>query len=478
MLRAHLTVIITLAFVLALAPIAGCSDDSSPADAGIGDSSRDGGVDAARDSGAPDTGPSAECVTPLDAATRPGDAGVPAPAPDLDCGTPAFAPGSGLRRAPYLQSISLTEARVIWTTTSGGAGQAFYAADPAGPWTAVDATAELFETSRTTDTEDYVAFEARLRGLIANTAYCYRIEENGTVLAEGLRFDTAWEGSERPVRIVAFGDSGDGSANQRAVRDQLLTHEYDVFLHLGDMAYGSGTFPEFEAHVFEVYQDFMHRVPAYPTMGNHEFKTEAGQPYLDIYHLPEQALRDEEQERYYSFDYGNIHFVSLDSNGPRLIELSLQQGGLVEETGDTMLDWLEADLAAHADAEWTIALFHHPPYTSSTRGDNNLVIGTLRDALEAGGVDLVLSGHDHHYERMTPTQGGCAATPEDGITYIVAGAGGAGLRDLPGRHWMSVAAEDQVHSFLELTVHGCWAHGRSVSALGDVIDEFWLPGCE
>jgi hypothetical protein len=452
----------------------GCDDDAPVADAG------DAAVDSTPVDTSPpeDTGPiDSACTTPIDATVAPVDAGPGAPPPELDCGPPTFPEGTGLRRAPYLQSVGQTGARVAWTTTSGGTGSLFHATDPAGPWTEVVATGELFETSRTEDTVEYVAHEVRLTGLTPNSAYCYRIEEDGVVLADNLRFDTAWEGSDRPVRIVAFGDSGQATPEQFEVRDRLLEREYDVFLHLGDMAYGSGTFPEFEQNVFDVYRDFMHRVPSFPTMGNHEFMTSAGQPYLDVYYLPEQALREEEQERYYSFDYGNVHFVSLDSNDARLAEILIQEGGLIEQTHDLMTDWLRADLAA-SDAEWKIAFFHHPPYTSSERGYNGRVIVALREALEEGGVDLVLSGHDHHYERMIPTRAGCAAPPEDGITYIIAGAGGAGLRDLPGREWMSAAAEDQVHSFLELDIHGCFAHGRAVSLLGDVIDDFWLDGCD
>ncbi len=462
------------AFFILLFVTSACGDDDSPP--------ADAGDSAMPDAGPRDTGAAVDsgdpaCMVPVDASVAPTDAGPAAPPPDLDCGAPSMPAGTGLRRAPYLQSIDGTSARVVWTSTSGAAGALFYASSPAGPWTEVTPASELFGTSRTGDDMDYVAYEARLSGLTADSAYCYRIEEDGVVLAEGLRFDTAWDGANRPVRIVAFGDSGSGSPEQMTVRDRLLEREYDVFLHLGDMAYGSGTFPEFEANFFDVYRDLMHRVPVFPTMGNHEFKTDNGQPYLDVYHLPEQALRAEEEERYYSFDYGNVHFVSLDTNDVRLLEIRLQRNGTIEETGDLMIDWLEADLAA-SDADWKIALFHHPPYTSSTRGFNGQVIDTLRGALEAGGVDLVLSGHDHHYERMVPTRAGCTALPDDGITYIVAGAGGAGLRDLPGRAWMSAAAEDQLHSFLELEVHGCFARGRAVSLAGDVIDEFWLSGCD
>ena len=246
-----------------------------------------------------------------------------------------------------------------------------------------------------------------------------------------------------------------------------------IFLHLGDMAYGSGTFTEFEAHVFDIYRDLLHEVPTYPAPGNHEYKTEVGQPYLDVYYLWEQALRETDQERYYSFDYGDVHFVSLDSNGETLLPAAIDTENLMD---DDMLDWLEADLAA-SDKPWKIAFFHHPPYTSSERDPNVLVRNGLLPLLEAGGVDLVLCGHDHHYERTKAIKEGEPVLHEEGgIYYFVVGSGGAGLRVATG-DWWTEAVDDQNHAFLDLRVRGCTAIGQAISLDGDVIDEFELDGC-
>jgi 3',5'-cyclic AMP phosphodiesterase CpdA len=241
------------------------------------------------------------------------------------------------------------------------------------------------------------------------------------------------------------------------------------------MAYGDGTFVEFETRMFQVYRDMLHRVPSWPTMGNHEFKTDSGQPYLDVYYLPEQAWRDEEQERYYSFDQGNVHFISLDSNEARLIPIALD---LTDSVDDDMLDWAADDLAA-SDADWKIAIFHHPPYSSSSRSPNGLVREQILPVLEEGGVDLVLVGHDHHYERTIPLRGGCAATDDSsGITYVVAGAGGAGLRGDVADEWWAVRSNDTKHSFFRMTIQGCELRGEAVDIDGEVIDEIVMSGCD
>jgi len=394
--------------------------------------------------------------------------GEPEPEPELDCGTPSYA---GLRRAPYLQSVMPDSVRVAWAAELAGEGVLRVGSSADGPWSEIPATAELFTTERTTEEVEYTAYDAMADGLEPGTQYCYEVWLDGEAVATGLRLETAWL-DDRAVRIIAFGDSGNASPEQMAVRDRMLERDFDVFLHLGDMAYGDGTFPEFKQRVFDIYADFLHATPTWPTMGNHEFKTEQGQPYLDLYYLPEVALDPAQNERYYSFDYGDVHFVSLDTND--LIVL----GAIAQDANSdtTMLDWLRQDLA-ESDKPWKIAFFHHPPYSSSERPPNFVVIDGIVPLLEDGGVDIVLSGHDHHYERTVPIKAGATAPHEQGgIYYFVAGAGGAGVRDAFGDWWTEVY-NDEKHNYLSLTIDGCTAIGEVVDLDGETLDSFELPGC-
>lgn len=400
------------------------------------------------------------------------DTGEPTgPPPDVDCGTPTFPEGTALRRYPYLQAVTHTSARIAWTSTGEGDGKVRIAPSKDGPWKDYPAESEDFPTSRTLDTEDYVSRVATVDDLKQNGGYCYEVWEGDTPVATGLKLNTAWKGAERPVRVLAFGDSGNASPEQKAVRDEFVKHDFDLFLHLGDMAYGDGTFVEFEERVFDIYKLFLHRVPTFPTIGNHEYKTANAQPYLDVYHLFEQTLRPEEKERYYSFDYGNIHFVSLDSNDLMIIPIALDQTGFSD---DDMIDWLEADLAA-SDADWKIAFFHHPPYTSSERDPNIAVRNAILPTLEAGGVDLVLVGHDHHYERSKVIREG--AESADGIQYVVAGNGGAGLRPATG-DWFTAFVEDQRHGFLSIEISGCSLTGSAIDFEGNEFDTWSLDACD
>ncbi len=453
---------------LALLLAFSCGDDESgskPSNAA------DAGADVDPDAAEP-------CPTAPDIDETPApDPGAPEAPPTLDCGSPTFETGGVLRRYPYLQSVTQTTAMVAWTAKAGtSAGKVFFGPSKDGPWTEFSAASEVFDMARTGDTEDYVAFAAAVTGLEKNKAYCYRVENEGTVVASGLKAETAWDGTKRPVRILAFGDSGNASPEQAALRDVFMKREFDVFLHLGDMAYGSGTFPEFEERVFQVYRDFMHRVPSFPTPGNHEYKTKSAQPYLDVYYLFEQALRARDQERYYSFDYGNVHFVSLDSNSEMLIPIGLDVSNTAE---DDMVDWLEADLAG-SSADWKVAFFHHPPWSRyEDRNDNHGLINIVLPVLERHGVDLVMVGHDHHYVRTFPVRGQCQVPGGTGaIPYIIVGSGGTGLHDFEDPDdWYQAAGQDTRHAFLSFTIHGCKGVGEGIDIDGKVFDNFEINGC-
>ncbi len=199
-----------------------------------------------------------------------------------------------------------------------------------------------------------------------------------------------------------LGDSGTANDDARAVRDAylelpLLPHN-DLWLMLGDNAYADGTVQEYQAAVFDMYPTVLRNSVLWPTLGNHDGHTadSASQsgPYYDIFTLPTDAQAGgvaSGTEAYYSFDYGNIHFICLES-----YETDRSPSG-------AMMTWLEADLQLN-DKEWLIAFWHHPPYTKgSHNSDTESELIDMREnalpLLEQYGVDLVLTGHSHSYER-------------------------------------------------------------------------------
>lgn len=169
----------------------------------------------------------------------------------------------------------------------------------------------------------------------------------------------------------------------------------DLWLTLGDNAYTFGTDDEWQQALFNPYPVLLRNIPLWPSLGNHDVLTADGGPYHDIMTLPTNAEAGgvaSGTEQYYSFDYGNIHFVAVDST---------HQAG--RQPGSAMLTWLANDLAATTQ-DWIIAYWHHAPYTkgshdSDAEGDLIEMRENVLQILEAGGVDLVLAGHSHNYER-------------------------------------------------------------------------------
>ncbi|MDB6031891.1 MAG: hypothetical protein JWM16_2229 [Verrucomicrobiales bacterium] len=244
--------------------------------------------------------------------------------------------------------------------------------------------------------------ELRATGLTPNTAYYYAVGSSTAQLAGGVDyyFRTAPLAS-KPTRIWVIGDAGTQTFQQEQVRDAYYSYAQgrytDLWLILGDNAYPAGTDDQYQAAVFNVYPEILRQTPVWPTIGNHETY---GAPdndhlaYLDIFTLPrngEAGGISSGTEKYYSFNYGNIHFVCLDS-----MTVSRQPGS-------AMLTWLEQDLAANTN-HWLIAYWHHPPYTKGSHdSDYEIELIEMRSnvlpVLESYGVDLVLSGHSHAYER-------------------------------------------------------------------------------
>jgi MYXO-CTERM domain-containing protein len=356
---------------------------------------------------------------------------------------PATAAAQGAR-APYLQSPTETSIVVAWRSTT---------AQPSAVCWGTSASALTNRAgSGAMGTDHAIA----ITGLSADTQYFYRAAQASCPPASPGdpldHFRTAPpRGSARPFRMWIVGDSGTGGTRQGNVRDAMTGalggRPLDLFLHMGDMAYSSGTTSEFDSRFFGMYASVLRNVPCWPTMGNHEggssdSGTESG-PYYDAYVLPTNGAAGgmpSGTEAYYAFDWGNVHFVVLDSHdSPR-------------EPSGAMLTWLDQDLAAN-DSTWTIAFFHHPPYTDGTHdSDTEGQLVDMREnanpILEAHGVDLVLAGHSHIYERSyllrgaydTPTTAaghivdpgdgrldgdGAYRSGADGTLYVVAGHGGA-----------------------------------------------------
>lgn len=298
-------------------------------------------------------------------------------------------------RGPYLQMGTSTSVIVRWRTD--------VPTDSYVTWGVFMANQSSNATDPTMTTEHSVT----ITGLTPNTRYFYSIGSTAGILAGGTNdyffLTSPPTGQSKKTRIWVLGDSGTGGSRARSVRDAYYDfvgpRHTDLWLMLGDNAYSTGTDAEYQGAVFQdMYEDMLKKSVVWSTPGNHDemsSNSAAGTgPYYDIFTQPtagEAGGVASGTEAYYSFDYGDIHFVSLCSatTDPNFFQ--------------TMLTWLQADLAS-TNQRWIIAFWHHPPYSKGSHdSDGDIVMSAMRQnvnpILESYGVDLVLCGHSHSYER-------------------------------------------------------------------------------
>lgn len=218
------------------------------------------------------------------------------------------------------------------------------------------------------------------------------------------------------TRFAIIGDYGDDGPGEAAVAALVRSFDPDFVVTAGDNNYPYGEAATIDTNIGKHYAAFICPYRGaygpggranrfFPAPGNHDWYTPGLAPYLDYFELPGN-------ERYYDVVWGSVHLFALDSdeNEPDGIDATSAQAA-----------WLEARLEA-SSARWHVVAMHHPPYSSGWHGSSPV----LRWPFAEWGVDLVVAGHDHHYERLEI----------DGVTYIVNGLGGRSLytvgEPLPG----------------------------------------------
>ena len=303
-------------------------------------------------------------------------------------------PFATLVRGPYLQNLTSSNLVVRWRTDAPvDSIVRFGSAGGAPGWQVMDGDLK---------TEHSIT----LTNLALDTKYVYEVATSADTLSAGPdHFFVTGPATQRPTRLWVIGDSGSATEGARAVYDryrEFTGDRYtDVWLMLGDNAYGVGADYEYQWAVFDMYPDLLRQTVLWSTMGNHEtysYEPDGVHAYFKIFDLPSAGQGGGEPsgtEHYYSFNYGNIHIVCLDSEES------------ARTPGSPMLTWLEEDLAANTK-DWTIAMWHSPPYTKGSHDSDNIFdsggnMVELRNyavpIMEGYGVDLVLGGHSHNYER-------------------------------------------------------------------------------
>jgi PKD repeat protein len=377
-----------------------------------------------------------------------------------------------LTRGPYLQNTSATSTTIVCKTSSDGALTLRYGLQQGPPW--------QYEASSPSGSTHVIT----LQGLQPDTRYFYELAAGTAVISSGRdhNFTTSpTEKSRAPFRFLCWGDSGTGSSTQldTAARMEEIVPQPDLALGLGDLVYESGEWENYDPKLFRPYEQLFQRTTFWPTLGNHDVKTQSGAPYFDAFYLPTTSGapgRPSNTEKYYSFDHGMAHFVCLDSQSSD------------SDPGGAMYEWCEADLAdARARGKrWIFVFMHHPPYSAGTHeSDNEGSLITIRENLvplfEANGVDMVMVGHSHNYERSYLAKNDAILQnhPSDytkigspnGTIYMVSGCGGK-TGSGPLDHPLMAVSKGNVAGFNVIDVSYDELHGYFVEKSGVTTDLF------
>ncbi|MDH4226502.1 MAG: metallophosphoesterase [Deltaproteobacteria bacterium] len=247
--------------------------------------------------------------------------------------------------------------------------------------------------------------------------------------------------SQKNFVFAVVGDSGSGNKEQFEVANEILKAAPEFIIHTGDVVYMTGEWEHYLDKFVEPYEKLLKKgIPFYPVPGNHDYIENDGEGFRAYFlTLP---------NRYYTIKAGDIEFFMLDSN-------------TIEEGDKEQLEWLETALK-NSRAAFKIAVMHHPFYSSGFHGNTETVTKALHAIFEKNNVSLVLSGHDHDYERSKDGQ----------VTHIVTGGGGAMLYNKPRPpHKFSVKFVETFH-FLKVTVEKDLLRIQAIDFKGSEIDSF------
>jgi predicted phosphodiesterase len=334
---------------------------------------------------------------------------------------------------PYLGNVTTTSITISWETDRRSSGIVEYAKD------------EQYQQSGEYDEWVESRFKSKrhkitLSGLAPSTLYHYRIISGSDVGVDNTFLTSV--GLYEPFSFAVYGDTRTNHDDHQAVVDSMVENQPYLVMNSGDLV-ENGRSPSQWDIFFDITKDLMKSAPYYPVLGNHEANSIL---YYNFFSLPEGGGKSDEE--WYSFDYGNTHFICLNSNSRHSIR---------------QLVWLKRDLEnASEEYQWIIVVFHHPVYSSGKHGGEYASMHRWINLFEDYGVDMVFNGHDHLYERSY----------KDGIWYIVTGGGGAPLYSVnQNPNPYQVYAESILH-FCKLNLDGAYLELRMIRPDGTVGDTF------
>lgn len=417
--------------------------------------------------------------------------------------------GQKVIRGPYLQMAGPTTMTVRFRTDG-----------PVNSEVSIGTDAKTYTRTKKTGTSGS-EHTILLDSLSPSKTYYYKVKTGTNTLGDSTYFfkTAPAVGSSEKFRFWSLGDMYAGLAQERVYEAFLKyngTNYANFLMTVGDNSYKGGTDLGYQLDFFDVYQKgtFLRQSALFMGIGNHDYGTfpqiqdNPDMGYYQIFDLPtrgELGGIPSRSEAYYSFDYASTHFVSLDSFARG------RDGKLLTDPGSEQLEWLIKDLQ-NTKQRWKIVYFHHPPYTKGTYDSDvwaNLTQPRLvvTPILEKYGVDVVLSGHSHVYERSKPIKGFTGVASEfnpavhftqtssgkynasanscpylfttnqasNGVIYVVNGVGGAtGAMRANAPHPVMETSQPGIGGSMIFEIEGGRLDAKFLTENGTITDQFTI----
>ncbi|HEY4180028.1 MAG TPA: metallophosphoesterase [Kofleriaceae bacterium] len=341
------------------------------------------------------------------------------------------APGRKLPAGPYSMLVGPGTVLVAWRDLKERSATV--------TWTSDDG-----KTGTATARYDGDLGSVVLKDVPAGPLIHYRVMMHGEEMAAGvLRAGTA--PGQTKFRFAVFGDTRTNHQVHRAVIEALVKEDIDFYLHTGDMVERGGR-DDLWTTFFQIERELMEKAPIVPAIGNHDL---GNRGYYTKYFFLDKWSNG---RSYFVTDWGNVRFVSLDVT-------------IVCEKRCAQYEFVRQALEDGASQGKLMVLFmHNPPYSSGAHGSDLQLRAVLSKLCKTYGVELVVTGHDHDYERTKPI---------DGTTYVVSGSAGAPILAV-NPHPFTAAARTEPHYVL-IDVDGDKLSLRAINLRGEVFDSTVIP---
>ncbi|CAM3930102.1 calcineurin-like phosphoesterase family protein [Kerstersia gyiorum] len=370
-------------------------------------------------------------------------------------------------------AASPSELNVTWYTALGSQASVVHYGDTEALSQSATGNSEILPFFYGAESGAVRVHHAKLTGLKPGKTYHYSVGDGAGSMSPV--YTVLTDNGDDQVDIVLFGDTQtaanenifDGNGLVRDLYKKMMAQlpGSELILHVGDFTDDLSDY-----RLVRLFFDALEGEGALaskvfvPAQGNHEVINEGASKFASMFRLPMAAGSSAApfDSANYSFDYGNAHIAVVSTEM------------LEEADWTTMTQWLEADMKASAKT-WKILMLHRPPYNGNPASGNGRSAKYIPPVVDAAGIDLVISGHDHMYSRSVPLVGGVPRL--GGATYLIAGSDSAKYYDNDGNGIARVADvlfDDNVNTYTTLSIRGDRMHVLTKTLAGQVVDDVIL----